>query len=180
MTDRDKNRGLGLEDFLRYARDQMGNRERNDFEKLLQQDPFAAEALEGLSSLAPEEARADLARLKERLQSRISGRKADIRNNRTILYRVAATVAVLLVVTSVLYMIFNNRMGQLERKVAESPVTEQEKAVPASPSDVDQGKSLDNVNPVQPVKEEKGKGLCNSRLIFKILLPIKIQTLLYS
>ncbi len=52
MSDRNKNRKKELEDFLRYSQDQMSEEERNAFERSLQQDPFDAEALEGLSSNA--------------------------------------------------------------------------------------------------------------------------------
>jgi hypothetical protein len=156
MSGRNKNRHIGLEEFLRYTQDKMSDRERNAFEKMLQQDPFAAEALEGLSSLAPEEARADLARLEDRLHDRISGRKEASRHTRPILYRIAATVAVLLVVASVLYTIFNDRVGQLDRKVAESPVAEKEEAVPTVPPDVKPQQFSEDITPAQPATRERG------------------------
>ena len=63
MSERNKHRKKELEDFIRYSQDQMSDEERNAFERSLQRDPFDAEAMEGLSSITPEEARADLAGL---------------------------------------------------------------------------------------------------------------------
>jgi ferric-dicitrate binding protein FerR (iron transport regulator) len=65
MSEKSKNRKKELEDFLRYSQDQMSEEERNAFERSLQQDPFDAEALEGLSLITPEEATDDLAGLKD-------------------------------------------------------------------------------------------------------------------
>jgi len=47
-------------DFLRYTENKMSDKERNAFEKNLQKDPFDSEALEGLSTLSPEEIKADI------------------------------------------------------------------------------------------------------------------------
>jgi hypothetical protein len=130
MSERNNNKKKDLEDFLRYSQDQMSEEERNAFERSLQRDPFDAEALEGLSSITPEEARADLTGLRDQIQKRIDRPSQTTRNTRTMWYRIAAAVAVLLVVTSVLFTLFNDRMGQLDRKVAESPETEAEVAAP--------------------------------------------------
>ncbi|MEE9463523.1 MAG: hypothetical protein V3V53_16915, partial [Bacteroidales bacterium] len=70
MSEKSKNRKKELEDFLRYSQDQMSEEERNAFERSLQQDPFDAEALEGLSLITPEEASVDLAGLKDQIQMR--------------------------------------------------------------------------------------------------------------
>jgi len=63
-------------------------------------------------------------------------------------YRVAAAVAVLLVVTSVLFTLFNDRMGQLDRKVAESPEAEKETAAPVAPAEKAQVEPSDAIIPV--------------------------------
>jgi outer membrane biosynthesis protein TonB len=130
MTERNKNRKKELEDFLRYSQDQMSDEERNAFERSLQRDPFDAEAMEGLSSITSEEALDDLAGLKDEVLRRTTRRIQTTRNTRTMWYRIAAAVAVLLVVTSVLFTLFNDRMGKLDRKVAESPETEVEAPAP--------------------------------------------------
>ena len=155
MTERSKNRKKELEDFLRYSQDQMSEEERNAFERSLQQDPFDAEALEGLSSITPEEATADIARLRDKVRRRTTKRIETTRTTRTMWYRVAAAVAVLLVVTSVLFTLFNDRMGQLDRKVAESPEAEKETAAPASPVEKAAMESSDAIIPVQSRVEEE-------------------------
>ncbi|MCK5567513.1 MAG: hypothetical protein KAI62_06335, partial [Actinomycetia bacterium] len=83
MSDRSKNRKKELEDFLRYSQDQMSEEERNAFERSLQQDPFDAEALEGLSSITPEEARDDLASLRDKVSKRTTKRIETTRTTRT-------------------------------------------------------------------------------------------------
>jgi hypothetical protein len=134
MTENSRHRNREPEDFLRYTQDQMSEEERNAFERYLQQDPFAAEALEGLSSLMPEEAKDDLARLREKLRQRATRPAKIARSTRTMWYRMAAAVALLLLVTSVLFTLFNDRLGLLDRKVAESPEAEKEAPMPATPA----------------------------------------------
>ena len=158
MSDRSKNRKKELEDFLRYSQDQMSEEERNAFERSLQQDPFDAEALEGLSSITPEEATADIARLQDKVRRRTTKRietTRTTRTTRTMWYRAAAAVAVLLVVTSVLFTLFNDRMGQLDRKVAESPEAEKETAAPVSSAEKAQAEPSDAIIPVQSRVEEE-------------------------
>jgi len=148
MSDRSKNRKKELEDFLRYSQDQMSEEERNAFERSLQQDPFDAEAQEGLSSITTEEARADLAGLQDQIQKRLARQSKTNRNTRAMWYRVAAAIAVLLVVTSVLFTLFNDRMGQLDKKVAESPDTEKETAAPVSSAENAHVEPSDAIKPV--------------------------------
>ncbi len=149
MSEKSKNRKKELEDFLRYSQDQMSEEERNAFERSLQQDPFDAEALEGLSLITPEEATDDLAGLKDQIQMRTARQSQTKLNTRTMWYRIAAAVAVLLVVTSVLFTLFSDRMGQLDRKVAESPEAEKEAAAPASPAERTQVEPSDEITPVK-------------------------------
>jgi hypothetical protein len=148
MSEKSKNRKKELEDFLRYSQDKMSEEERNAFERSLQQDPFDAEALEGLSLITPEEASIDLAGLKDQIQMRTARQSQAKLNTRTMWYRIAAAVAVLLVVTSVLFTVFNDRLGQLDRKVAESPEAEKEAASASAPAEETQVESFDEITPV--------------------------------
>jgi TonB family protein len=52
MTDK-KGHNEGLETLLRYLKDQLSNKERYDFERELEREPFLAEAFEGLSEHDP-------------------------------------------------------------------------------------------------------------------------------
>ena len=156
MSEKNKNRKKELEDFLRYSQDQMSEEERNAFEKSLQQDPFDAEALEGLSSITPEEARTDLAGLQDQIQKRVARTSLTKRNTRTMWYRVAAAITVLLVVTSVLFTLFSDRLGQLDRKVADSPEAEKEVISPALPAENAAVESSDEIRPIQSKVEDEG------------------------
>ena len=160
MSDRSKNRKKELEDFLRYSQDQMSEEERNAFEKSLERNPFDAEALEGLSSISPEEARVELAGLQGQIQKRVTGSSKITRDTRTMWYRVAAAVTVLLVVSSVLFTLFNNRMGQLDRKVAESPETEEPfvESAPIQSKVVDEGADTPEKEKSPRLKSEVVKG----------------------
>jgi len=154
MSERSKNRKKELEDFLRYSQDQMSEEERNAFERSLEQDPFDAEAMEGLSSITSEEVRADMAGLQNKIQNRIAGQSETKPNTRTMWYRVAAAVAVLLVVTSVLFTLFNDRMGELDRKVAESPELEKETVAPVPPDEITPVSKVDKAETEAPKRKE--------------------------
>ncbi len=182
MSEKSKNRKKELEDFLRYSQDQMSEEERNAFERSLQQDPFDAEALEGLSLITPEEASVDLAGLKDQIQMRTALQSQTKRNTRTMWYRIAAAVAVLLVVTSVLFTLFSDRMGQLDRKVTESPEAEKEAAAPASPAERTQVEPSDEITPVKSkvegveaeAPEKKAEPEVESEIITKEIIEEKL------
>jgi len=95
MQGKNKYRIKGSGDFLRYHGDKMDDRERNAFEKSLQQDPFAEEASEGFAGIDPELAGHDLAELKSRLDRKVIG-KPDY-----LWYRVAASIAAVLILALV-------------------------------------------------------------------------------
>lgn len=95
MQGKNKYRIKGSGDFLRYHGDKMDDRERNAFEKSLQQDPFAEEASEGFAGIDPELAGHDLAELKSILDRKV------IRKPNYLWYRVAASIAALLILALV-------------------------------------------------------------------------------
>jgi len=107
MKEEDKNKKTDLSDFLRYTGNKMTVRERNALERELQKDPFAEEAVEGLSAISSDEALKDIAGLKRNLKSRVS------RRDWNIYYRIAASVAVLILLSSVFYFI-NRSKNTLE------------------------------------------------------------------
>jgi outer membrane biosynthesis protein TonB len=103
MQDRNKNRKSSLKDFIRYHVDKMQGKERNAFERELQKDPFAAEASEGFASIAADEGLRDISDLQKQLKQRT------VRRQRLIIYRIAASVAVLMVVSSLFILVDRNR-----------------------------------------------------------------------
>jgi TonB family protein len=89
----------------------MTGKERNVFERELQKDPFAEEALEGLTSIPPEEALKDLSDLHKRLNSRTAKRR------KFMIYRIAASIAVMMVISSIFIIVERNNSG---RKLSET------------------------------------------------------------
>ncbi len=107
MKEKDKNNKSSLSEFQRYIRGEMTKREENAFQRKLQRDPFAEEAAEGLSEISAEEAVSDLESLEKRLKTRVS------RKPRFIYYRIAASIAVLMIISSVFIIIKNKSAGEL-------------------------------------------------------------------
>jgi len=105
MSDKNKNRKTLLSDFLRYKRDEMSEKERNSFERELQKDPFANEAEEGFNSVSPEQSLNDITDLQKRLKKRTA------RKQKLMIYRVAATVAVLMMISTIFIVIDRNKTG---------------------------------------------------------------------
>ncbi len=92
-----------LSEFQRYVRGEMTKRQENAFQRKLQRDQFAAEALEGLETLKPDEALKDISMLEKRLSSRIS------RGKNYTYYRIAASVAVLMIISSI-FLVVNRKV----------------------------------------------------------------------
>lgn len=109
---RNKNIGSGFSRFVRYFRNEMTGKEKNTFEKELQRDPFTEEAAEGFSSIEPGTALNDLRLLEKKLAGKTGKRNAGV------LYRAAAAVAVLLVISSVFLII--DRKSQVQTEVMET------------------------------------------------------------
>lgn len=118
MSERNKNGNDRLSDFLRYKENKMTVRERNSFERSLQKDPFAEEVSEGLENIDPSLAGDDVAGLRKQLKRRTN------RKQRVLLYRIAASAAVLMIISSI--FIFINERSPSEQ-LSYTPVTEQPK-----------------------------------------------------
>lgn len=137
-------------DFLRYLKKRMPDKERNAFERNLQKDPFAEEALMGYDDIEPGMAEGDLGKLENRLKRRASGRQ------RVIWYRIAASVAVLMILSSIFIVIERNKP---QESLSYSPAPEASKEIP-EPSV--QGKPVEKIinekNVVKPpAQDEKEK-----------------------
>ena len=102
-----KNMKNKLSDFLRYQKGEMSGKEKNSFEKELQKDPFAGEASEGFAFSTPEAISDDMKNLKKRMTKRIN------RKHKVVFYTIAASVAVLMVISSVFIMLERNRNEKL-------------------------------------------------------------------
>lgn len=87
-----------LAEFFRYIRNELSGRERNSFERELQKDPFADEALDGFTTISESEATEDLRNLNERISKRSD------RKDRALIYRIAGIVVLLIALSSVLIL----------------------------------------------------------------------------
>ncbi len=114
MTERNKKGNYRLSDFLRYKENKMTDRERNSFERNLHKDAFSREAIEGLENIDPLLAGDDIAGLRKQLKKRTS------RKQRVFWYRIAASLAVLMFISSIL--IFTGRRKTPEQ-LSYNPVT---------------------------------------------------------
>lgn len=114
MKGKDKNKKSTLSEFIRYTRGEMTPGEENSFQRKLQKDPFAEEATEGFTEISPQEADKDMKRLEKRLKNRIRSR------NRIIYYRIAASVALLMIISSVFLII---QRYKPDRELSETKVT---------------------------------------------------------
>ncbi len=106
MKESNNNKKGPNSDFERYVRGEMSRREENAFQRKLQLDPFSDEAAEGYSEITPKEADDDLKHLGKQLKSRITP------GQKIVFYRIAASLAVLVVITAVYFLVFKNRSGQ--------------------------------------------------------------------
>jgi hypothetical protein len=100
MAGKNKRIKLELSRFLRYTGNKMSDSERNSVERELQKDPFSEEAVEGFEGISADSVKRDLRILKNKIQS--GGNKRHI-----YLYSIAASVAVLLSI-STLFLIIKN------------------------------------------------------------------------
>jgi hypothetical protein len=161
MSHKNKNREKLISDFVHYQRDEMTGKERNSFEKKLQKDSFAEDAAEGFSLLSPEEISSDLNDLQNRIKSRT------VKRQRYIVYRIAASVAVLMVISTLLFVINRNKTSkqlainsvQSEKKqiIKEQPPLKQiqAEAPPEKPAGISEKKSGNPVS--RQLKMEKSK-----------------------
>ena len=152
-----------MSDFVHYQKDEMTGEERNSFEKKLQKDSFAEEAAEGFSLLSPEEISSDLNDLQKQIKSRT------VKRQRFMVYRIAASVAVLMVISTLLIVINRNKTSkqlainsvQSEKKqiIKEQPPLKQiqAEAPPEKPAGLSEKKSGKTVS--RQLKMEKTKNV---------------------
>jgi TonB family protein len=84
----------------------MSGKERNALERELQKDPFTAEAEEGFASASTDEILKDFNQLQHSLNKRTQ------RKSRYLIYRIAASVAVLMIISSVFIIVERNKPVQ--------------------------------------------------------------------
>ena len=121
-----------LNDHLRYSGNKMSNRERNEFERKLQKDPFASEAAEGFDSISPENASADIDFLKSQVEKRSNYKKF----RPLTLYRIAASVAILLAVSSLVFLLTRGPEIKVTTIAQNEPLMEQGTSEDSMPAQI--------------------------------------------
>ena len=131
MSGKNKNRKSRLTEYIRYHRNELSGEERNSFERELQKDPFTEEASEGFKSILAGSADDDISDLEKRLKVRTSGRKS------FILYRIAASVAIIVAISSIFIIIEKNKTSkQIAVNTLLPPVLEISKSKPITESEI--------------------------------------------
>lgn len=133
---------------LAYLKGLLSHRQRHSLEKDMMQDVFEEEAFEGLSQLSGSNFENDMELLQKRLDVRINPAK---KNQLTLFLRLAAAIALLIGVGSMLYFVFRTPTADLitEEHKMEKP------AVPSvPPSNVVQPQSGIE-KPGKPEQEKK-------------------------
>jgi outer membrane biosynthesis protein TonB len=142
-----KNNKSDLSDFLRYVRGEMTLREENAFQRKLQKDPFADEASEGLKEIDPMVAEKDIQRLGKKLKKRI------LQEHRVLLYRIAASVAVLMIISSIIIIVTRNKP---EEQIAYLPSPAPAQEIQETPKEKGAEQAVEMEKPA-PVSRDKGK-----------------------
>ncbi|MGD0341835.1 MAG: energy transducer TonB, partial [Bacteroidales bacterium] len=133
-------------------------------EKELQKDPFAAEAAEGLSEIPADQAAKDIHTIRKKIERRVSGRKT------IIWYRIAASVAVLMIISSLFVVIEKKKSSRhLNEEIALSTQskTVESKLIPA-PQANEIKEAAKQENPPTPSPSNKKK--LNINVSYKNLL----------
>lgn len=122
---------ISQEDFDRYLRNEMTNTERHAFERRLERNPFAREALEGMESISPETIARDL----EALEAAI--KPARSRERRIFVYRIAAGIALLAGLSTAFILLLDHGTKPPTAEMR-SPLNQEEKAAtPVTKTDSD-------------------------------------------
>lgn len=117
MPKREKHRKTDPEKVLRYSGDGLSDEERHAIEHELQKDPFLEEALEGLSTLSPEQAREDLNHLKSRLRKKVARRSIPV------WIGAAASIAILAVLGTLYLTVFQDKLQRADQIAVETEQT---------------------------------------------------------
>lgn len=152
-----KNNKNELPEFLRYVRGEMTKREENAFQRKLQKDPFADEASEGLKEIDPRLAEKDIQKLGKRLKNRI------FQKQRVLWYRIAASVAVLAILSSIIIIVSKKKPGE---QIAYSPPPAPAQEIEAAPQKKE-AVTIAEMEKQAPVTPEKSKQVTDSLSIIQ-------------
>lgn len=148
MKEKRKNNKSDLSEFLRYVRGEMTKREEHAFQRKLQKDPFAEEASEGFGETDPGLAERDILKLRKQVKKRTSGKQ------RVLWYRIAASVAILMILSSI-FIIVNKRKPTEQIAYSPLPAPEQEIQAASEQKEAIQIAEMEKPAPASPEKSKK-------------------------
>ena len=149
MKDKNKNIKSTLRKIFRYHANELTLEERNSFEKELQKDPFAEEATEGFSEISEENALNDIEELTSRIKNKISHK------HRFLFYRIAASIAILMVISTIFILTENNR--SIKKTADNSPKSELLEIAENKPIFELPAKSSPSYKQIEAKENKKGK-----------------------
>ena len=133
-----KRKHRSIREYLGYLKGEVSAKERYSFEKDLQADPFQMEAMEGMEKIPVGELEEDLLSLHDTLRKRLNRRR------RRTFYRIAASIASLLIVGTVFFNIYNTNPKTAEESILKDETFLQEDVIrQAEEAVVDEATSLD-------------------------------------
>jgi len=116
MKEKENNKKSSISEFQRYVRGELTKREENAFRGKLHNDPFAEGPIESFSEISPQEAADDMDPPGKQFKKRIKSRK------RIIFYTTAASVAVLIIISSLFIILDRNKPARQLSKNIIKPV----------------------------------------------------------
>jgi hypothetical protein len=169
MSKDNKYRNGDKEDFLRYSGDGLSDEDRHALEREMQKDPFAEEAVEGLSAISPEEAMADISELRDRLNKRTGSQ------NSVPWFRIAASVALLLAVGVLYFTVIQDKLIGTDRVAVEAEsrdLSGEESAGDMEPMDESEKKA--GHSPERPEQQQMPATAGESKTVESVV-PVEIQ-----
>ena len=148
MKKKRKNNKSDLLEFLRYVRGEMTKREEHAFQRKLQKDPFAEDASEGLEGIDPRLAEKDIQQLNKQLKNRTT------KKQKVTWYRIAASVAVLMILSSI-FIIINKNKPTEQIVYSPAPAPEQEIQAASEQKEDIQIAKMEKPAPASPEKSKK-------------------------
>jgi CarboxypepD_reg-like domain len=155
MPGKEKYNSLQAEQIRRYLNGEMSATEMYALEKQALDDPFLADAIEGMQSQSPSQLNNGIADLQNRLKQRIDGKV--VRIPVTVMWmRAAAAVAVLAIIGIAGVYLFNND-SQEEQVIAQVKKDEEvkEKALNVVPDSIDTNESVAVDDQLKPLKRKE-------------------------
>jgi len=148
MSEKDKNEKDQFSDLLRYRRNKMTDKEKNAFERGLEKDPFAEEASEGIEEIESGLAEEDILKLRKQVKKRALRKKIVLR------YRIAASVAVLMIISSIFIIVDNRRPSG---EIAYAPVQAPLEDLQTTPEQIKPPDMIESKGPVDIIPEKSIK-----------------------